>query len=93
MSTLEVSYISYATFALPKGVVLLKPSENKAAKEGTPFTWWIKWKTLHYYDAKGVEQEIEGDDCSEGFKWHSVGSEHYTIDEDETAEQDWLGDD
>jgi hypothetical protein len=25
-------------------------------------SWWIKWNTLHYIDANGDEQKIEGSD-------------------------------
>ncbi len=53
---------------LPRGVKLLNLEDNKKAMDGTPFSWWIKWDTLHWYDADGAEQEVEGDASQYDYK-------------------------
>lgn len=57
-------------FNLPKGLTLYEPYVNDTIRaEGVPFSWWIKWDVLYYYDKNGVMCEIEGseiemsDDC------------------------------
>lgn len=92
MPVLEVSYNVYCTFTLPEGVHLLKPTENNKAKyvkEVVPFSWWIKWETLHYIDADGTECEVEGE-MSEGWsKYHNEGSEVFNDNNDQHTEFDW----
>lgn len=73
-----VSYSITSWFSLPQGVKLLSVDDNKKAKEGTPFSWWIKYDTLHWYDADGVEQEEEGSAAGYNgfdFKRYNEGSE------------------
>jgi hypothetical protein len=93
MSTLEVRYESYGIFDLPEGVILLKPSANIASAEGTPFSWWIKWKTLNYYDKDGVLQEVESRDGCSDFKRHIECSENYIIEDDNKENEQWGGGD
>jgi hypothetical protein len=93
MSFLEVRYESYGIFDLPEGVILLKPSANRAASEGTPFSWWIKWKVLHYYDKNGELQEVEARDGCSDFKRHIECSENYCIDDENKEDEQWDGSD
>lgn len=92
MSTLEVRYEAYGIFDLPEGVILLKPSVNDAATEGTPFSWWIKWKTLHYYDKNGELQDVESRDACD-FKRHVECSENYMIKDENKEDEQWDGGD
>lgn len=92
MPVLQVSYTNYCTFNLPEGVHLLKPSENNKAKykkEIVPFSWWIKWATLHYIDADGSECEVEGDSSDGQNKYHDEGSEIFNDDTHYDTEFDW----
>ena len=92
MPLLEVTYTVYCTFKLPEGVHLLTPSENRKAqekKETVPFSWWIKWQTLHYIDAEGNECEVEGDACDGQMKYHDEGSEVYNDNDECDSEFDW----
>jgi hypothetical protein len=76
--TVIISYSINSWFSLPQGVKLLSVEENKKAKEGTPFSWWIKWDTLHWYDTEGVEHEEEGSAAGMNgfdFKRYDEGSE------------------
>jgi hypothetical protein len=74
MTTLEVSYTVPVFFDIPEGVVLLPPAVNERAPVGTPFTWWIKYKTLHYIDYNCKEQTVDGDDAID-FKRHDENTE------------------
>ena len=55
-------YASYYEFKLPRGVTLLNEEENNKAEDKTPFSWWIKWNVLNYYDKNGQLQRIEAGD-------------------------------
>jgi len=46
-------------FTLPVGVKLLSPRGNQLAHSGDPFTWYVRWDTLHYYDKDGAEHEVK----------------------------------
>jgi hypothetical protein len=47
-------------FVLPKGIKLLSKEVNDKIKtDGVPFSWWIKWDTLHYFDANGKIQDVK----------------------------------
>lgn len=73
-----ISYSINSKFDMPQGVKLLSVEDNNKAKEGTPFSWWIKWDTLHWYDADGDEQTVEGSaaGCNGfDFKRYDEGSE------------------
>jgi len=60
-SRVIVAYYNLASsFRVPKDVPLLSSAENdKCGGIETPWSWWIKWDTLHYIDDKGVEHSIE----------------------------------
>ena len=73
----EATYHVYSHFRLPQGVTLYDHETNiamvKKHGEGHPFTWWVKWDTLHYYDKDGVEQEVENDLAGQGeFMKHPI---------------------
>jgi hypothetical protein len=61
MRTIIARYSVSSEWKIPKELKLLSEEENKKAKGNIPFSWWIKWDTLHYYDADGVEQELEAE--------------------------------
>lgn len=57
MSTVIRAYYKpiYCEYVVPKGVKILSVEENdKVTEEGTPFSWYIKWNKLYYYDADGT---------------------------------------
>ena len=60
MTTLIVCYNAYAEFKIPEGVKLMSVEDNDDAPVNSIGSWWIKWNTLHYYDADGKEQKIDG---------------------------------
>jgi hypothetical protein len=76
MTTLTTTYSISVIFELPEGVVLLPPDINAKAPEGTPFSWYIKWKTLNYIDFAGNVQEVEGEDATD-WKYHDKNTEIY----------------
>ena len=56
---ITASYTAYIDFKIPKGLPLLSMEENKQIGEmGIPFSWYIRWGSLYYFDADGKEQEI-----------------------------------
>jgi len=56
MRVITARYDAYSDFRIPKNVPLLSVEDNE---EGKPWSWWIKYDTLHYIDDKGEEHEIE----------------------------------
>jgi hypothetical protein len=58
MPKVIAEYHAYGEFHLSKEITLLPPAENK---EGKPWSWYIKWNTLYYLDAEGVEHEVESE--------------------------------
>ena len=66
MRTIIANYSSSTIFQIPKSLKLLSKKENdKIHEENIPFSWWIKWDTLNYYDENGEVQKIEGDNSSD----------------------------
>ena len=51
-------YDHTTVFRVPKNLPLLSQDDNEGAEEYTPYSWWIKWNTLYYYDEKKEIQEI-----------------------------------
>jgi hypothetical protein len=41
-----------------------KLQENENTKYGLPYSWFVKWATLYYFDADGNEHEIEAEEDS-----------------------------
>lgn len=94
MPMLEVDFTVYCLFKIPEGIHLLNPNDNTKAidsKQIVPFSWWIKWRTLHYIDADGKECEIKGDLSDERFKYHDQGSEIFKDNTEWDTEFDWKG--
>ena len=50
------NYNLSSSFRVPKDVPLLSSEENKFGK---PWSWYVMWDTLHYFDEEGEEHEIE----------------------------------
>ena len=74
--TISAYYTSYINFNIPKNIPLMK-YEDENNKDGIAWSWYIKWGTIHYFDADGIEKEIEMDnECNDDIK-------HATPDYDE----------
>jgi hypothetical protein len=56
MRLITAHYNSSTSFKVPNDVPLLPASENAFGK---PWSWYVMWDTLHYFDDKGEEHEIE----------------------------------
>ena len=60
MRVILAQYISESCFRVPKNVPLLSKEDNENKEFwNKPWSWWIKWDTLHYIDDKGVEHSIQ----------------------------------
>lgn len=57
-----VEYHFYSKFKLPIGVRLLCDKENT---ENKPFSWWIKYDILSYYDENMKIVEVKPSQCWE----------------------------
>ena len=55
---ISAKYIVYSDWCIPKSIPLLPESENENNK---PWSWWIKYDTLHYLDDKLEEHTLEPD--------------------------------
>ena len=56
--TISASYTAYIDFVIPKDIPLMK-FDDKNNKNGVPWSWYVSWGTIHYFDADGKEKEIE----------------------------------
>ena len=56
-SVVRASYVQDVSFTLPSGVKLLSHEEKEP---DVPFSWWIRWNTLHWLDKDLVEHEVDG---------------------------------
>jgi hypothetical protein len=70
---------SYFVWNFPKQ--LLSIEDNKQAKYGTPWSWFVKYDTLYYFDGEEQEHEIQGQLSEADHKFH----ENIDIDEDGSA--------
>jgi hypothetical protein len=61
MRMLIATYHVSSGFKVPPHIPLLSVEENREGPCGSsrPWSWWIKYDTLHYYDAEGKEHLIE----------------------------------
>ena len=49
---IRANYSMCSTWELPVGLTLLTEEEmEKLQNKEVPFSWWIRWNELHYYDA------------------------------------------
>jgi len=95
MSVIIASYSTYIRFVVPAKLKLLSIEENDKVKEfGTPYSWYILYGVLHYFDADGKEQELYGDECEVDYKRpdsvvedEEEGEEEDEGDEDEEEEE------
>ena len=60
MRRILATYHVQSSFSIPDNLKLLSNEENDKVEKGInhPFSWWIKYDTLHYYDKDGEEHEI-----------------------------------
>jgi hypothetical protein len=87
MPTVECKYTVYGSYSLPKSVKLLSVEENKKKENwGKPFSWYIIWDTLHYFDAEGKEHTVDGG--GEQYDWKRPDDDSEAIYEDDHAEED-----
>lgn len=57
---ITVSYAAYAQFKISSKIPLLSVEENGAITgENIPYSWWIRYDILYYYDENGKINEIE----------------------------------
>lgn len=71
---IRANYAMDSTWELPVGLKLLTEEEmEKLEDKKVPFSWWIRWNELHYYDAdmKVVTLQPTCDylDIDEAIKW------------------------
>lgn len=71
---IRANYAMDSTWELPVGLKLLTEEEmEKLEDKNVPFSWWIRWNELHYYDAdmKVVTLQPTCDylDIDEAIKW------------------------
>ena len=87
MPTVRCTYTIYASYSLPKSVKLLSVEENNnlGFDEVKPFSWYIKWDTLHYFDAEGKEHTVRGGEPDTD-DWKRPNENSEVIDEDEEEE-------
>jgi hypothetical protein len=53
---------TYTVFVIPKGVTLLTSEDNREAAPNAPWSWDIWHNTLTYWDDKGQEHKIKGNE-------------------------------
>jgi hypothetical protein len=59
MKTILAIYKCYSEWKVPNNIPLLSNEENKKAKYGVPWSWFIKYDTLYYFDEEGNENELK----------------------------------
>ena len=83
MPMLIANYITSIQFQVPSKLKLLSVEENDKVKEfGTPYSWYIRWGVLHYFDADGKEQELNGDESCDYKRPKSVEEDECDEEED-----------
>jgi len=60
-SQLVLNYRVFRCILVPEELAK-KLRENENTKYGLPYSWFVKWATLYYFDADGNEHEIEAED-------------------------------
>jgi hypothetical protein len=66
-TSLVVYYAISRDIRVPKELAK-KLRENENTEYGLPYSWFVKWATLYYFDADGNEHEIQAEDDNEGYK-------------------------
>jgi hypothetical protein len=86
MRTLVVDYYVSSGFKIPRNIPLLSVEDNNEVRDKTPWSWWVKYDTLHYYDNNKVEHTIDPDyRATDGdFKYPS----HKEFDDEEEEEEE-----
>ena len=59
MRVIQAVYSTYIEFKIPSNIPLLSREQNELAKFKTPWSWYVSWGTLYYFNAKGQERSIE----------------------------------
>jgi hypothetical protein len=62
-----IKYAIYRCIRVSKELAK-KLRENENTKYGLPYSWWVKWATLYYFDEDGNVHEIYAEDDNEGYK-------------------------
>jgi len=91
MRTLVVDYCYSSGFKIPSKIPLLSVEENKKAKWQTPWSWYVKYDRLHYFDKKGERNVIEPDySATDGpdFKYPVSDSEVFDSDGESECESE-----
>jgi hypothetical protein len=84
MPQIIARYVIHSYFDIPPTLPLLTPEENAEAEYEQPWSWWIKYDVLNYYDADGKEHKIQGNaDQPDNFKYPSDDYPEYIADEDD----------
>jgi hypothetical protein len=71
---IRANYAFDSTWELPVGLKLLTEQEmEKLENKEVPFSWWIRWNELHYYDADmkvvTLQPTCDYQDNDEAVKW------------------------
>jgi hypothetical protein len=71
---IRANYAFDSTWELPVGLKLLTEQEmEKLENKEVPFSWWIRWNELHYYDADmkhhTLSPTFDYQDNDEAVKW------------------------
>jgi hypothetical protein len=92
MRMLVVDYCVSSGFKVSSKIPLLSVADNNEVKYGEkrPWSWWVKWDTLEYYDDKGEIKTIQPDySASEAdFKYPMGNSEYFEDDEESDDDSD-----
>ena len=77
-------YTNYIQFDIPKGLPLLSVDDAEFCKYGTPWSWFVRYGTLHYFDADRKEHKIEGENQDADYK----NADSITEESDNECEED-----
>ena len=93
MRTLVVDYCVSSEFKIPRSIPLLSVEDNKKccdSNDTTPWSWWIKYDTLYYYDNNKVVHTINTyfSATDSDFKYPKEDSAQFDDDDDDDEEND-----
>jgi hypothetical protein len=64
---LILQYSAYQIITLPNKIAE-KLKENKDTEWGKPWSWYVRFTVLFYYDGNGVKHEVDSEDCDTDYK-------------------------
>ena len=93
MRTLVVDYCVSSEFKIPRSIPLLSVEDNKKccdSNDTTPWSWWIKYDTLYYYDNNKIVHTINTyfSASDSDFKYPNKDSEQFDDDGEEEEEEE-----